>query len=138
MFLVLDTSVILKWYKEEEYTEIAVKLKRDLVEGLNNVIVPDLILYEMANVLRFAEGFNEDLIKKSLESFIDLEVDIVIPTMEIIELAVKLSYDYKIAVYDAVFIALAKLVNGIFVTADKKLYEKVKELKFVKFISEFG
>jgi predicted nucleic acid-binding protein len=138
MFLVLDTSVILKWYKEEEYTEIAVKLKRDLVEGLNNVIVPDLILYEMANVLRFTEGFNEDLIKKSLESFIDLEVDIVIPTMEIIELAVKLSYDYKIAVYDAVFIALAKLVNGIFITADKKLYEKVKELKFVKFISEFG
>jgi predicted nucleic acid-binding protein len=69
MFLVLDTSVILKWYKEEEYTEIAVKLKRDLVEGLNNVIVPDLILYEMANVLRFTEGFNEDLIKRSLESF---------------------------------------------------------------------
>jgi predicted nucleic acid-binding protein len=138
MFLVLDTSVILKWYKEEEYTEIAVKLKRDLVEGLNSVIVPDLILYEMANVLRFTEGFNKDLIKKSLESFIDLEVDIVIPTIEIIDLAVKLSYDYKIAVYDAVFIALAKLVNGIFVTADKKLYEKVKELKFVKFISEFG
>jgi predicted nucleic acid-binding protein len=52
-------------------------------------------------------------------------------------LAIKLSYDYKIAVYDAVFIALAKLINGIFVTADKKLYEKVKELKFVKFISEF-
>jgi len=91
----------------------------------------------MANVLRFTEGFDEDLIKKSLENFIDLEVDIVIPTMEIIELAVKLSYDYKIAVYDAVFIALAKLINGIFVTADKKLYEKVKELKFVKFISEF-
>jgi predicted nucleic acid-binding protein len=41
MFLVLDTSVILKWYKEEEYTEIAVKLKMDLMEGLNNVIVPD-------------------------------------------------------------------------------------------------
>ena len=91
----------------------------------------------MANVLRFTEGFDEDLIKKSLENFIDLEVDIVIPTMEIIELAAKLSYDYKIAVYDAVFIALAKLINGIFVTADKKLYEKVKELKFVKFISEF-
>jgi predicted nucleic acid-binding protein len=137
MFLVLDTSVILKWYKEEEYTEIAVKLKRDLVEGLNSVIVPDLILYEMANVLRFTEGFNEDLIKRSLENFIDLEVDIVIPTIEIIELAVKLSYDYEIAVYDAIFIALAKLINGIFVTAYKKLYEKVKELKFVKFISEF-
>jgi len=136
MFLVLDTSVILKWYKEE-YTEVAVKLKRDLVEGLNNVIVPDLILYEMANVLRFTEGFDEDLIKRSLENFIDLEVDIIILTMEIIELAIKLSYGYKIAVYDAVFIALAKLINGIFVTADKKLYEKVKELKFVKFISEF-
>ena len=68
MFLVLDTSVILKWYKEE-YTEVAVKLKRDLMEGLNNVIVSDLILYEMANVSRFTEGFNEDLIKKSFRKF---------------------------------------------------------------------
>jgi predicted nucleic acid-binding protein len=68
MFLVLDTSVILKWYKEE-YTEVAVKLKRDLMEGLNNVIASDLILYEMANVSRFTEGFNEDLIKKSFRKF---------------------------------------------------------------------
>jgi len=33
------------------------------VKGLNNVIVPDLILYEMANVLRFTEGLDEDLIR---------------------------------------------------------------------------
>jgi predicted nucleic acid-binding protein len=44
---------------------------------------------------------------------------------------------YDITVYDAVFIPLAKLIGAIFVTADKKLYEKIKELKFVKFITEF-
>jgi predicted nucleic acid-binding protein len=137
VLLVLDTSIVLKWYKEEEYTEIALKIKKDFVEGLNEIIVPDLVLYEMANVLRFTDGFNERLIKKSLESFIDLGVDIVIPTIEMISLATKLSYKYKITVYDAIFIALSKIINGIFVTADKKLYEKVKELKFVKFISKF-
>lgn len=136
MLLVLDTSIVLKWYKEEEYTEIALKIKKDFVEGLNEIIVPDLVLYEMANVLRFTDGFNERLIKKSLESFIDLGIDIVIPTIEMISLATKLSYKYKITVYDAIFIALSKIINGIFVTADKKLYEKVKELKFVKFISK--
>jgi predicted nucleic acid-binding protein len=137
VLLVLDTSIVLKWYKEEEYTEIALKIKKDFVEGLNEIIVPDLVLYEMANVLRFTDGFNERLIKKSLESFIDLGIDIVIPTIEMISLATKLSYKYKITVYDAIFIALSKIINGIFVTADKKLYEKVKELKFVKFISKF-
>jgi predicted nucleic acid-binding protein len=137
VLLVLDTSIVLKRYKEEEYTEIALKIKKDFVEGLNEIIVPDLVLYEMANVLRFTDGFNERLIKKSLESFIDLGVDIVIPTIEMISLATKLSYKYKITVYDAIFIALSKIINGIFVTADKKLYEKVKELKFVKFISKF-
>jgi predicted nucleic acid-binding protein len=137
VLLVLDTSIVLKWYKEEEYTEIALKIKKDFVEGLNEIIVPDLVLYEMANVLRFTDGFNERLIKKSLESFIDLGVDIVIPTIEMISLATKLSYKYKITVYDAIFIALSKIINGIFVTADKKLYEKVKKLKFVKFISKF-
>jgi predicted nucleic acid-binding protein len=38
VLLVLDTSIVLKWYKEEEYTEIALKIKKDFVEGLNEII----------------------------------------------------------------------------------------------------
>jgi predicted nucleic acid-binding protein len=66
-----------------------------------------------------------------------LEIDIVIPTQEVINSAIKLSYTYNITVYDAVFVSLAKLIGAIFVTADEKLHEKIKKLKFVKFITEF-
>ena len=134
--LVLDTSVILKWFKEEEYTKTALKIKKEFIVGVHELVVPDLALYELVNAMRFSEGFDEETIKKSLEKFIDLEIDIVIPTQEIINFAIELSYTYDITVYDAVFVSLAKLIGAIFVTADKKLYEKIKELKFVKFITE--
>lgn len=49
---------------------------------------------------------------------------------------VDLSKKYDITVYDAVFVSLAKLVDAIYVTADEKLYDKIKELNFVKFITD--
>jgi predicted nucleic acid-binding protein len=137
VLLVLDTSVILKWFKEEEYTKTALKIKKEFIEGVHELVVPDLALYELVNAMRFSEGFDEETIKKSLEKFIDLEIDIVIPTQEVINSAIKLSYTYNITVYDAVFVSLAKLIGAIFVTADEKLHEKIKKLKFVKFITEF-
>ena len=51
--------------------------------------------------------------------------------------AADLAKQYDITVYDAVFVSLAKLIDAIFITADKKLYEKIKKLKFVKFITDF-
>lgn len=87
--------------------------------------------------MRYSKLFNQNLIKESLSNLIDMEMDIVIPTQEILLRAVNLSYSYEISLYDAVYIALAELINATMITADEKLYEKIKELKFVKFITEF-
>ena len=51
--------------------------------------------------------------------------------------AVDLANEYKITVYDAVFVVLARLIHAIFITSDKKLYEKIKKLKFVKSLPKF-
>jgi len=137
MLLVLDTSVILKWFKEEVYSDIALKIKKEFVDELHEIIVPDLLLYEFVNAMKYSRLFNEETIKESLSNLIDLDIHIVIPTEEMLSEAIELSYSYNITIYDAVFLSLAKLINAIFVTADEKLYKKVKELKFVKFIADF-
>jgi predicted nucleic acid-binding protein len=67
VLLVLDTSVILKWFKEEEYTKTALKIKKEFIEGVHELVVPDLALYELDNAMRFSEGFDEETIEKSLE-----------------------------------------------------------------------
>jgi len=137
VLLVLDTSVVLKWFKEEIHTEIALKIKEEFINGVHEIVEPDLILYEIANAMRYSKLFNQTLIKESLSNLIDMEMDIVIPTQEILLRAVNLSYSYEISLYDAVYIALAELINATMITADEKLYEKIKELKFVKSIVDF-
>ena len=50
--------------------------------------------------------------------------------------AVTLAFGYNITVYDAFYIALAKETELTFITADRRLYERVRDLDFVKFIGE--
>jgi predicted nucleic acid-binding protein len=137
MLLVLDASVILKWFLEEEYSDVALKIRENFYREIYRIIEPDFLLYEFVNVLRYNPVYTEEDVIKAVNSLIEADMDIVLPTIELLEVAVNIAKRYDITVYDAIYIALAKLISGTYVTADKKLYEKVKELKFVKFISEF-
>jgi predicted nucleic acid-binding protein len=56
---VLDASVVIKWFSEEEYTDIAVKLRDDFFKGYNELVVLDLLLYEVSNALRYNPNFDE-------------------------------------------------------------------------------
>lgn len=41
---------------------------------------------------------------------------------------------YKVSVYDASYIELARKLNCNFITADRELYEKASEMKEVKLL----
>ncbi len=135
--LILDASVVIKWFKDETHKEYALKIRENFYLGINEIAVPDLLLYEISNSMRYDSKFDEDSIKQSLESIISMDIDITIPTEELINDAVDTAYKYNITVYDAIYVSLAKLMNAIFITADEKLYEKIKDLEFVRFITSY-
>ena len=43
---VIDSSVIVKWFSKEEYTDLALKIRKSFVDGNIEIVVPDLQLYE--------------------------------------------------------------------------------------------
>lgn len=135
--LVLDTSVVLKWFTEENYSEAALKIREGFYKGLHGTVVPDLLLYEFSNAIRYNPNYSLEDVNKAVESLFELQLDIVVPTLEVLKDASELARKYGITVYDAVFVALAKPIEAEFITADEKLYKKIKELKFVRFIAEF-
>jgi predicted nucleic acid-binding protein len=45
--LVLDASVIVKWFCEEEYTDIALRLRDRFFVGELTIVVPELMFYEV-------------------------------------------------------------------------------------------
>lgn len=137
MLLVLDASVLAKWFKEEEFTDAALRIREDFEKGEHEIIIPDLALYEISNAMKYDESFTSQMIKDSQDSLMNMEIDIITPTREVLKNSVDIATDNEITVYDSTYIALAELIDATLVTADSKLFEKTKEISSVEFISEF-
>lgn len=134
--IILDASVVVKWFSEEEYTEKALEIRERIRMGEERVVVPDLLLYELANALKYNPSFDANDVSDALTSIFDMDLEIVTPIPEIINLAVALAFEYNITVYDAFYIALAKDLELTFITADRRLCERVRGLDYVEFIGE--
>jgi predicted nucleic acid-binding protein len=134
--IILDASVVVKWFSEEDYTGKALEIRERVRMGEERIIVPDLLLYELANALKYNPSFDVNDVSDALTSIFDMDLDIVTPIPEIINSAVTLAFEYNITVYDAFYIALAKDLELTFITADGRLYERVSDLDFVKLIGE--
>jgi len=131
---VLDASVIYKWYADEDNSDKANKILEDYKSGKIEVSIPDLLILELSNALKFNPKITSSEINEIIDNIYALELNIIIPTIELIKSAVKLSYDYEITIYDAIYLALAKDLEFEFITADKKLYNKIEDVKFVKLL----
>lgn len=49
--MVLDASVIAKWYNEEEYRDKTIKIRDRFIDGLLNIKKPLLVIYKVANAI---------------------------------------------------------------------------------------
>ena len=133
--LVLDTSVILKWYKEEEDSDKAIEIRDKSIRGEIQISVPDLVLYEMANAPRYSQQCTPDDIARVIDNFSKFEIDIVIPTTNLIKKACRLAVEYDITVYDGVYLALAEDLAFSLVTADLKFYRKIETVSWAQFLN---
>ncbi|MBI4753648.1 type II toxin-antitoxin system VapC family toxin [Candidatus Desantisbacteria bacterium] len=130
--IVLDTSVIIKWFIEEENTPLAVEFQDVHIKGKEKIVVPELLFYEVVNVLATKTTLAQTEAKEAIDFLFGLELETHSLGFEEFILSLKFSYQYKVTVYDAAYLALAKMLGCKFVTADKKFFEKVKELKNVE------
>ena len=131
---VLDTSVIIKWFTREEGRALSIEYRERFEKGEIEIIVPDLILYEIANALRYNPRFDEKDVMDAVKSLFELGIRILIPTPSVIDRATKLAFTHDITVYDAYYVALADELSVHFVTADKKLYNKISKIPFVRLL----
>ncbi len=133
---VLDASVLIKWFSDEEYTDIALKLRDDFFKGNIELVVPDLLLYEVSNALRYNPNFDENDVVEAVDSLYDIGIDIIIPTGDVIRSAIKFAFTHNVTIYDAFYAALADEIDFTLITADAKFYRKTDNLGLIKFIDE--
>lgn len=121
MTLVLDASVLLKWFLDEPGSEAALALKRRYRDGELAIVIPALALYEIPNVLRFKRGVPKTEVKDTLRAFWDLDLETVAPTEGLLEEALELSFLTGLSLYDCAYLALAKELDAALITADRHL-----------------
>lgn len=134
----LDTSVILKWFSQEDEKDLgkAMQVREDYQKRKIDLLAPELLIYETANVLRYKKSIEEELICKAILSI--YAMDILFPVNQLImENAVKSARMYDITVYDSAYLSFAQITGTNLITADKKLYKKIKDLPGIIIINEY-
>jgi predicted nucleic acid-binding protein len=135
--LILDTSVVIKWYRQGEVlAQQALVLRAAYLAGQAAVTVPSLLVYELTNVLRYKGDLSTNQVREAVQSLFDMNLYIIPPSLPVIHQAVDLARTYDTTLYDAAFIALAQELSAIFVTADERLMKRLTNLAFVHFLDE--
>jgi len=128
---VIDSCVFIKLFLEEEDSNKALELLRYINNKNKAIIVPSLFLYEIINIAKKAD-LNIEKIYNVLEKFYEVNLEYVNPNIEETKLALEISSkgNYKSgypSAYDSIYHSIAINRNALFVTSDKKHYEKSKE-----------
>lgn len=125
---VLDASVILKFLLAED-KQIEKKLARILEQAKAKKIIlysSVLLPLEVGNGLRYTLQ-DIALAAETYDKFLKLPINYWVFTSVQQAKILALSYTYKVSVYDASYHFLAKILQGVFLTADRKYYQQAKD-----------
>lgn len=134
--VVLDASLVVKWFSQEEGSEIAVRARDRHISGEIVIVAPDLLVYEVANALTFSPDFENADVKRAVKDIFDMELDLICPDEALMDRAVEYAFDGEMTVYDGCYVSLAELLGLELFTADRKLRGEAKNLDFVKSLED--
>ncbi|MEB3787471.1 MAG: type II toxin-antitoxin system VapC family toxin [Desulfurococcales archaeon] len=125
--VVLDASVVIKWVINDKYTEHALRLRDDHLDGRVDVYAPDLLLAEVGSALRkyvihgiLNKSQAEEALKLIIQSGIKITSAYENNGSMLLD-AMNLSLELGVTYYDALYLALARMINAPFYTANEKL-----------------
>jgi predicted nucleic acid-binding protein len=138
--IVVDSSVLIKWFKTRHEDHLAearallVEVERHPLE----VHVPALLLYEVGNILLLKSRLGRAALEDTLDHLEALPFTVAPPATPLLKRAARLGRDYGLTFYDASFLALAVELDCPYITADRRLFERVHALPRVRHLSRVG
>ncbi len=126
--IILDSSVIIKWFLPEEDSNIALAFNRQFISGDLKIAVPMLLFYEMANIFKSAVTASRIKSSDAIQSYENLlNLNFITYSMDnLFKGGLEIALRFDITAYDASYLALAEELKIPFITADQKLINKVE------------
>lgn len=90
------------------------------------LIIPEFALLEVLNAILFSPRVQEPDLATALQTLRDIELQIEPLEWGFLGRAIGIGWTYRLALYDAVYVALAETLGLPFVTADDALSRKMR------------
>ena len=134
--IVLDASCANKLFlpNEEGHQEVK-EIIRQHLRGSEQIIVPDLLYYEVANTLVTKTEIILEYTLESLAQLYSLNLRVIPISEKVLSKSAEFAIKYKVTVYDAVYAVIAKQKKCNLITSDEKFIKAVN-LPFVKLLSD--
>ncbi|MEE9223133.1 MAG: type II toxin-antitoxin system VapC family toxin [Thermoplasmata archaeon] len=129
--LVLDASVVVKWYCEEKDSDKALEIRERYRRHQVNIIVPNLLFYEVINAIRFNLEITEETKKRIAKNVLEIGFDTVIPSRNQYVEALNFALKEDLTIYDSIYYVIAKDADAVYVTADKNFWSKTENRAIV-------
>lgn len=123
--VVVDASVVVKWYVDEEDFESALDVRDAYVNGDLSLSAPTLLPFEVVNALKYSSLFEDETLDSVATSLPKYGIDLV-PFGDIVGVT-RLALDADVTIYDAAYVALANHADDILYTTDERLLDDVAD-----------
>ena len=128
MIVVVDSSVVVKWYVNEDHTLEAERL----IDSSLELHAPELLLAEFGNIIWKKlrnQDIDEQLANFAIESIAKLTI-VLHSHPKLIRSAYTMAVETGTSVYDWIYLSLALSLSCKFVTADRKFFLAMRKTKF--------
>jgi predicted nucleic acid-binding protein len=141
--LVLDASVAAKWHlRDEDHADQALSVLERFIAGELVLFAPDQIRYAIASTLASATRgskprVDREVAAQALARFLSLHLELD-RSAELIRAAFPLVHQHEIALYDALYLALSRRLAIPLITADRRLYQRIRHLPGVIWLGDYS
>ena len=125
--IVLDSSVVVKWFSTETKSNEALKLLDSYIQGTVELTISEILICEVGNALRYKPDFDTQKWKSALTQMFNLHMNMTYLNQDLAIRAGEIAYEGRVTFYDALPVAIAEHKKAICITADEETqYKKLQ------------
>jgi len=136
---VVDTSIAIKWYIPEPLHEEAVEFLHAAAAKKIELLAPNLIIPDMVNILwgKCVQGeITPNEARKIINAIGNAFPVQIYNSQELTAAAFEIAHGYNRSFYDSLFLALAFMKKGVFITADERLVNSLAGTSLEPFVNK--
>lgn len=127
--IVIDSSVVVKWFSTETKSDEALKLLDSYIQGSVELIVSEMLFCEVGKALRYKPDYDTQKWKTALTQLFNLHMNVTHLNEDLITRTGEIAYEEKVTFYDALPVAIAEHAKTVCITADEETQYKKLQIK---------